>query len=54
MQFIELARVYRNIFGFNVLPIQGKRPTIAWENWQLIKQTENSTKRQLASNSSEQ
>ncbi|TSA27413.1 MAG: hypothetical protein D4R68_05615, partial [Ignavibacteriales bacterium] len=41
MQFIELAKVYRNIFGFNVLPIQGKRPTIPWENWQLIEQTEN-------------
>ncbi|KAF0162529.1 MAG: hypothetical protein FD188_132, partial [Ignavibacteria bacterium] len=26
--------------GFNVLPIQGKRPTIPWENWQLIEQTE--------------
>ncbi|MBS3945355.1 MAG: bifunctional DNA primase/polymerase [Melioribacter sp.] len=40
MQFIELAKVYRNVFGFNVLPIQGKRPTIPWENWQLIEQTE--------------
>jgi hypothetical protein len=40
MQFIEVAKVYRNVFGFNVLPIQGKRPTIAWENWQLIEQTE--------------
>ena len=33
MQFIELAKVYRNVFGFNVLPIDGKRPTIPWENW---------------------
>ncbi len=41
MQFIELAKVYRNVFGFNVLPIEGKRPTIPWENWQLIEQTEN-------------
>ena len=41
MQFSELAKVYRNVFGFNVLPIQGKRPTIPWENWQLIEQTEN-------------
>jgi len=41
MQFIELAKVYRNVFGFNVLPIEGKRPTIPWENWQLIEQTDN-------------
>ncbi|MHB8871677.1 MAG: PriCT-2 domain-containing protein [Candidatus Doudnabacteria bacterium] len=41
MQFIELAKVYRNVFGFNVLPIEGKRPTIPWENWQLIEQSEN-------------
>jgi hypothetical protein len=41
MQFIELAKVYRNVLGFNVLPIEGKRPTIPWENWQLIEQTEN-------------
>ncbi len=41
MQLIELARVYRKVFGFNVLPIEGKRPTIPWENWQLIEQTEN-------------
>ena len=40
MNFIELAKIYRNEFGFNVLPIQGKRPTIPWENWQLIEQTE--------------
>jgi hypothetical protein len=40
MQFIELAKVYRNVFGFNVLPVQGKRPTSPWENWQLIEQTE--------------
>jgi hypothetical protein len=40
MQFIELAKVYKNVFGFNVLPIEGKRPTIPWENWQLIEQTE--------------
>ncbi|MHB8579915.1 MAG: PriCT-2 domain-containing protein [Ignavibacteriaceae bacterium] len=41
MKFIELAKVYNTKFGFNVLPVQGKRPTIAWENWQLIEQTEN-------------
>ena len=41
MQFLEMAKIYKNAFGFNVLPIQGKRPTVAWENWQLIEQTEN-------------
>ncbi|MCL5031407.1 MAG: bifunctional DNA primase/polymerase [Bacteroidetes bacterium] len=41
MQLIELAKVYRNVFGFNVLPIEGKRPTIPWENWQLIEQSKN-------------
>jgi hypothetical protein len=40
IQFLEMAKIYKNVFGFNVLPIQGKRPTIAWENWQLIEQTE--------------
>lgn len=40
MQFIEMAKIYHKTFGFNVLPIQGKRPTIPWENWQIIEQTE--------------
>ena len=41
MQFIEMAKIYHKTFGFNVLPIQGKRPTIPWDNWQIIEQTEN-------------
>ena len=41
MQFVELAKVYNTKFGFNVLPVQGKRPTINWENWQLIEQSTN-------------
>ena len=41
MNFIELAKVYNTKFGFNVLPVQGKRPTINWENWQLIEQSTN-------------
>jgi hypothetical protein len=41
IQFLEMAKIYKNVFGFNVLPIQGKRPTIPWENWQLIEQSEN-------------
>ncbi len=40
MKFSALAISYNKKFGFNVLPVQGKRPTIAWENWQLIEQTE--------------
>ncbi len=40
IQFLEMAKIYKNVFGFNVLPIQGKQPTIPWENWQLIEQTE--------------
>ena len=40
IQFLDMAKIYRNVFGFNVLPIQGKKPTIAWENWQLIEQSE--------------
>lgn len=40
-QLLEMAKIYKNVFGFNVIPIQGKRPTIPWENWQLIEQSEN-------------
>ncbi len=40
MKFSELAAAYNKKFGFNVLPVIGKRPTVAWENWQLIEQTE--------------
>ena len=40
MKFSELAAVYNKKFGFNVLPVIGKRPTVQWENWQLIEQTE--------------
>ena len=36
----QFAKAYNKKFGFNVLPVQGKRPTITWENWQLIEQTE--------------
>jgi len=40
MNLVELAKEYNKKFGFNVLPVQGKRPTIPWENWQLIEQSE--------------
>ena len=36
----QLAKAYNKKFGFNVLPVQGKKPVIAWENWQLIEQSE--------------
>ena len=38
MKLSELA-IWYNKYGFNVLPVDGKRPTIPWENWQLIEQT---------------
>ncbi len=41
MKFSELAKVFNKKFGFNVLPVQGKKPTITWENWQLLEQNEN-------------
>ena len=39
MIFTELAKAYKINYGFNVLPVQGKRPIIAWENWQIIEQS---------------
>ncbi len=33
--------LYHQQFGFNVLPIQWKKPLIPWDNWQLIEQSEN-------------
>ena len=41
MKFSELAKVYNVKFGFNVLPVQGKKPIVGWENWQLIEQNGN-------------
>ncbi len=41
MIYSELAKAYKKNYGFNVLPVQGKRPTIVWENWQIIEQSEN-------------
>lgn len=38
--FKRYAMIYHQQFGFNVLPIQGKKPMIQWDNWQLIEQTE--------------
>ncbi len=39
-QYFEYAKIYKNVFGFNVIPLIGKKPTIAWENWQIIEQNE--------------
>lgn len=38
--FKSYARIYHQTFGFNVLPVRGKRPTINWDKWQTEKQTE--------------
>ncbi len=40
MQLLEMATIYNKVFGFNVIPLIGKKPTKAWENWQIIEQTE--------------
>lgn len=40
MTFVEkYASIYHTHFGFNVLPVRGKRPTIKWDKWQSEKQT---------------
>jgi hypothetical protein len=33
------ATIYHEHFGFNVLPVRGKKPTINWDKWQSEKQT---------------
>src|SRR3989339_169368 len=38
-KFLEIAMIFKTMFGFNVLPMNGKQPIIDWENWQLIEQT---------------
>ncbi len=40
MIYSELAKAYKKNYGFNVLPVQNKRPIISWENWQIIEQSE--------------
>ena len=37
--FKRYASIYHEHFGFNVLPVRGKKPTINWERWQSEKQT---------------
>lgn len=40
MNWLESCAVrYFEVFGFNVLPLKGKRPMIAWERWQTETQT---------------
>ncbi|QQS34772.1 MAG: bifunctional DNA primase/polymerase [Ignavibacteriales bacterium] len=39
--FKELASKLAVNFGFNVLPLNGKKPTIQWERWQTEKQSIN-------------
>lgn len=37
--FKRYASIYHQHFGFNVLPVRGKKPTILWDKWQSEKQT---------------
>ena len=37
--FKRYAVIYHQHFGFNVLPVRGKKPTISWDRWQSEKQT---------------
>ncbi len=37
--FKRYAEIYHQHFGFNVLPVRGKKPTISWDRWQSDKQT---------------
>ncbi len=37
--FKRYAMIYHQHFGFNVLPVRGKKPTIIWDKWQSEKQT---------------
>jgi len=36
----EMGLQYHQLFGFNVLPIQVKKPKIQWDKWQSEKQTD--------------
>jgi len=47
----EIGLQYHQEFGFNVLPIQGKRPKILWDKWQSEKQTEEDIEKMDWSNS---
>ena len=37
--FKRYGLVYQQHFGFNVLPVRGKKPSINWDRWQTDKQT---------------
>jgi len=47
----EIGMQYHKEFGFNILPIQGKRPKILWDKWQNEKQTEEDIEKMDWSNS---
>jgi len=36
----EIAKIYKNKMGINLLPLKGKKPVINWDNWQTDFQTE--------------
>ncbi len=35
----KYAKIYHEHFGFNVLPVRGKKPTVSWDRWQTEKQS---------------
>jgi len=49
--FKRYAIIYHQQFGFNVLPIRGKKPTILWDKWQSEKQVEDDIEKMEWTNS---
>ena len=41
----EIAKKYFDLFGFNLIPLAGKKPVIKWDEWQEHKQTEDDLKK---------
>ena len=41
----EIAKKYFDLFGFNLIPLAGKKPIIKWDEWQEHKQTEDDLKK---------
>ena len=41
----EKIKKYFDVFGFNVLPLAGKKPIIKWDKWQERRQTEEDIKK---------
>ena len=41
MNYLKIALRYFEVFGFNVLPLVGKKPIFEWRRWQNEKQGKN-------------